>query len=137
MKPLQPIPQCVDCLMSLAKDIVTLAASENPGLVEKAAHITRNILEDAGNNESSSPQIANRILREIKQITGIEDPYSDFKAQEMAQARKIFSRVKNYVDQNLRSRASLAALGNSLDFFKNSELALAEIPNLFNNNFSF
>ena len=135
MKPLQPIPQCVDCLMSLAKDIVTLAASENPGLVEKAAHITRNILEDTGDTTSSSPQIANRILREIKQITGIEDPYSDFKAQEMAQARKIFSRVKNYVDQNLRSRASLAALGNSLDFFKNSEQALAEIPNLFNNRF--
>ena len=137
MKPLQPIPQCVDCLMSLAKDIVTLAVSENPGLVEKAAHITRNILEDTGDTTSSSPQIANRILREIKQITGIEDPYSDFKAQEMAQARKIFSRVKNYADQDLRSRASLAALGNSLDFFKNSELALAEIPNLFNNNFSF
>ena len=114
-----------------------MAASENPGLVEKAEHITRNILEDAGNNESSSPQIANRILREIKQITGIEDPYSDFKAQEMAQARKIFSRVKNYVDQNLRSRVSLAALGNSLDFFKNPEQALSEIPNLFNNGFSF
>jgi uncharacterized protein with ATP-grasp and redox domains len=137
MKPLQPIPQCVDCLMSLAKDVVTLAASENPGLVEKAEHITRNILGDAGNNESSSPQIANRILREIKQITGIEDPYSDFKAQEMAQARKIFSRVKNYMDQNLRSRVSLAALGNSLDFFKNPEQALSEIPNLFNSGFSF
>jgi uncharacterized protein with ATP-grasp and redox domains len=137
MKPLQPIPQCVDCLMSLAKDIVTLAASENPNLVEKAAHITRNILEDTGDTTSSSPQIANRILREIKQITGIEDPYSDFKAQEMAQARKIFSRVKNYVDQNLRSRASLAALGNSLDFFKNSEQALADIPSLFRNGFSF
>ncbi len=137
MKPLQPIPQCVDCLMSLAKDVVTLAASENPGLVEKSEHITRNILEDAGNNESSSPQIANRILREIKQITGIEDPYSDFKAQEMAQARKIFSRLKKYVKQNLRSRVSLAALGNSLDFFKNPAQALSEIPNLFNSGFSF
>ena len=137
MKPLRPIPQCVDCLMSLAKDVVTLADFENPGLVEKAEHITRNILEEAGKNESSSPQIANRILREIKQITGIEDPYSDFKTQEMAQARKIFSRVKNYVDHNLRSRVSLAALGNSLDFFKRPEQALAEIPNLFNNDFSF
>jgi hypothetical protein len=123
--------------MSLAKDVVTLAASENPGLVEKAAHITRTILEDAGKNESSSPQIANRILREVKQITGIEDPYENFKAREMAQARKIFSRLKNYVDQNLRPRVSLAALGNSLDFFKNPEKALSEIPNLFNNGFSF
>jgi len=137
MKPLQPIPQCVDCLMSLAKDVVTLATSENPGLFEKAAHITRNILEDAGNNESSSPQIANRILREIKEITGVADPYEDFKAQEMAQARKVFTDLKDHVADNLRSRARLAAIGNSLDFFKNSEQALADIPGLFRNGFSF
>jgi len=137
MKSLQPIPQCVDCLMSLTKDVVTLAASENPGLIEKAERITRNILADAVKNGLSSPQIANRILREIKQITGIQDPYSEFKVLEMVQARKIYSRLENYVDQNLRSRAILAALGNSLDFFKDPEQALAEIPNLFKNGFSF
>jgi uncharacterized protein with ATP-grasp and redox domains len=137
MKPLQPIPQCVDCLRSLAKDVVRLAASENPGLVEKAEYITRIILEDAGNNELSSPQIANRILREIKQITGIEDPYKNFKAREMAQARKIFSHLKDHVAGNLRSRATLAALGNSLDFFYNPAEALADIPNLFQNGISF
>jgi len=137
MKPLQPIPQCVDCLMSLAKDVVTLAASENPGLVEKAEHITRIILEDVGNNELSSPQIANRILREIKQITGIADPYKNFKAREMAQARKIFSHLKDHVAGNLRSRATLAALGNSLDFFYNPAEALADIPDLFQNGISF
>ena len=75
MKPLQPIPQCVDCLTSLAKDLAMLAASGNPDFAEKAEHITHDILEDAGNKELSSPQIANRILREIKQITGIADPY--------------------------------------------------------------
>lgn len=137
MKPLQPIPRCVDCLMSLAKDVVTLAASENPGLVEKAEHIARNILADAGNNKSSSPQIANRILREIKQITGIADPYENFKAREMAQARKIFSHIEEHVSGNLRSRATLAALGNCLDFFKNPAEALADIPGLFRNGISF
>ena len=137
MKPLQPIPQCINCLMSLAKAVVTLAASENPDLVEKAEHITRNILEDAGNNKSSSPQIANRILREIQQITGIADPYEDFKAREMAQARKVFTDLTDHVADNLRSRATLAAIGNSLDFFKNSEQALADIPSLFDNGFSF
>jgi damage-control phosphatase, subfamily I len=137
MKSLQPIPQCVDCLMTLAKNLVTLAAFENPAFVEKTEHIAREILENAGKIESSSPQIANRILREIKQITGVEDPYADFKAQEMAQSRLIFSHVKNFVKGNLRSRLRLAALGNSLDFFKNSEQALAEIPDLFNNGFSF
>jgi uncharacterized protein with ATP-grasp and redox domains len=137
MKPLQPIPQCADCLMSLTKDVVTLAASENPGLFEKAEHITRNILADAGNNELSSPQIANRILREIKHITGIADPYENFKAREMAQARKIFSHIEDHVAGNLRSRATLAALGNSLDFFYNPAEALADIPDLFQNGISF
>ena len=137
MKPLQPIPQCADCLMSLAKDVVTLAASENSGLVGKAEQIARNILEDAGNNESSSPQIANQILREIKQITGIDDPYENFKTREMAQARKIFSHIEDLVAAGLRSRATLAALGNSLDFFKNPAEALADIPDLFQNGISF
>ena len=137
MKPFQPIPQCVDCLMSLAKDLVTLTASENPGLFERAESIARNILKEAGNNESSSPQIANRILREIKRITGIADPYEDFKSREMAQARKIFADLKDHVAENLRSRATLATIGNSLDFFKNPEQALADIPGLFRNGFSF
>ncbi len=137
MKSFQPIPQCVDCLMSLAKDLVTLTASENPGLFESAESIARNILKEAGNNESSSPQIANRILREIKRITGIADPYEDFKAREMAQARKIFADLKDPVAENLRSRATLATIGNSLDFFKNPEQALADIPGLFRSGFSF
>jgi uncharacterized protein with ATP-grasp and redox domains len=137
MRPLQPIPQCVDCLMSLAKDVVTLAASENPVLVEKAEHITRNILEEVGTNESSSPQIANRILREIQKITGVADPYEDFKTQEMVQAQKVFTNLTDHVADNLRSRATLAAIGNSLDFFKNSEQVLADIPGLLRNGFSF
>lgn len=137
MKPLQPIPQCVECLTSLAKNLVTLIAPGNPNLVEKAERIAFKILEDAGNQESNSPQITNRILREIRQITGIEDPYEDFKAREMAQARKIFAGLKNHVAESLRSRAALAAIGNSLDFFKDPEQALADMPDLFHNGFSF
>jgi damage-control phosphatase, subfamily I len=137
MKPLQPIPQCVNCLTLLARDVVRLTSSKNPEFVEKAELIVRNNLEDAENKELSSPQITNRILREIRKMIGIDDPYSDFKAQELAQARLIFSHLENHVDHNLRSLVSLAVLGNSLDFFKNPEQALAEIPDLFNNGVSF
>ena len=137
MKQLEPIPQCIDCLLSLAKDVVTLADSDNPEIAEKADRIARGIIEDSGNNHTSSPQIANRIYREIRQITGIDDPYEDFKAREMAHARKIFLHLKDQVADNLRSRAILAALGNSLDFFKNPERTLAEIPDQFNKGISF
>ena len=137
MKPLQPIPQCVDCLTSLAKDLVMLAAFENPDLAEKAEHITHDILEEAGNIPSSSPEIANRIVREIRRITGIDDPYENFKIREMAQAREIVAHLKYHVAESLRSRAILAALGNSLDFFKNPAEALDDVTSLFHNGFSF
>ncbi|MGD9065393.1 MAG: ARMT1-like domain-containing protein [Desulfobacterales bacterium] len=137
MKPLQPIPQCVDCLKSLAKDLVRLAASENPDFAEKAEHITHDILKDAGNTASSSPEIANRIVREIRRITGIHDPYENFKMREMAQALEIVTHLKHHVAESLRSRAILAALGNSLDFFKNPAEALDDVTGLFHNGFSF
>jgi len=137
MTPLQPIPQCVDCLISMAQDVIALADAENPGLIAEAERISRDILADAADNKTSSPQIANRILREIRHLTGIEDPYADFKSREMAQARKIFSQLKSHGAENLRSHARLAALGNSLDFFHNPAHALADIPHQINNGFSF
>ena len=137
MKPLQPIPQCVGCLKSLAKDLVRLAASETPHLAEKAEYITHDILEDAGNTASSSPEIANRIVREIRRITCIHDPYENFKMREMAQALEIVTHLKHHVAESLRSRAILAALGNSLDFFKNPAEALDDVTGLFHNGFSF
>jgi uncharacterized protein with ATP-grasp and redox domains len=114
-----------------------LAGSETPELAEKAEHITRDILEDAGNTPSSSPEIANRIVRAISRITGVDDPYENFKIREMAQARKIVAHLKHHVAESLRSRAILAALGNSLDFFKNPAEALDDVTGLFHNGFSF
>jgi len=137
MKPLQPIPQCIDCLMSLAKDVVALTAPEDSSLIDKAERISRSYLAEATYNGSSSPRIANRILREIRQVTGIADPYEDFKAREMDQARQIYSQLQDRIPKDLRSRVKLAVLGNSLDFFKDPGLALADIPHQFNNGISF
>ncbi len=137
MKQLQPTRQCVDCLMSMAKDVIAYANADSAPLIEKAERISRDILADAQDKEANSPQLANRILREMRQLTGMADPYAEFKSREMAQARKIFSQLKNKLADNLRSHASLAALGNSLDFFHNPAQALADIPHQFNNGFAF
>jgi hypothetical protein len=137
MKPLQPIPQCIDCLTSLARDVAAMAAPANPEISEQVERIGREIIADEAHNRSSSPQIANRILREVRQFTGLTDPYAEFKTREMAQARKIFSQLKNASADDLRSNASLAALGNSLDFFHNPAQALADIPHQLGNGFAF
>ncbi len=137
MKQLEPIPQCVDCLMSLARDVTALADSTDPETIEKVDRISRKIIESGANNQFSSPQLANRILREIRHITRKEDPYAEFKSREMSQAREMYSRLKDQLDEHLHSRVCLAALGNSLDFFKNPAQALAEIPDQFRSGISF
>jgi len=137
MELLNPIPQCIDCLQSLAKNTVLLVADDQPGLVEKSERAARKILADAEINPTTSPQIANLILREIRRLSGVDDPFADFKAREMAQARELFAQIEANAGQTLRSRVSLAALGNNLDFFINPEQALAEIPQQLFNEITF
>jgi uncharacterized protein with ATP-grasp and redox domains len=137
MNQLQPTRQCVDCLISMAKDVIVFANADRAHLIEKAERISRDILADARDKEVNSPQLANRILRQMRQLTGKDDPYAEFKSREMAQARKIISQLKKKLADNLRSLAGLAALGNSLDFFHNPAHALADIPHQFSNGFAF
>jgi len=48
----------------------------------------------------------------------------------MSSAKEIYSHIRDQLGTDLRSCAIAAVLGNSLDFFKNPEKALAEIPTL-------
>jgi len=137
MELLNPIPQCIDCLQSLAKNTVLLVADDQPGLVEKSERAARKILADAEINPTTSPQIANLILREIRRLSGVDDPFADFKAREMAQARELFAQIEANTGETLRAKVSLAALGNNLDFFINPEQALAEIPQQLFNEITF
>jgi uncharacterized protein with ATP-grasp and redox domains len=121
----------------MAKNTALLAAEDQPGLVEKSERAARKILADAEINPTSSPQIANLILREIRRLSGVDDPFAEFKAREMKQARELFSQIEANVGETLRSRVGLAALGNNLDFFINPEQALAGIPQQFINEITF
>jgi uncharacterized protein with ATP-grasp and redox domains len=137
MEPLKLIPQCIDCLLSLTKSATLMAAPDNTSLAEKTESAARKILADAEINVTSSPQVANRILREIRRLSGVEDPFAEFKAREMDQARKVFSQLKTPVGDDLHSCVSLALLGNTLDFFINSEQVLADLPLQFLNEISY
>ena len=137
MKTLEPIPQCLECLKSLAKSATALAGADNADIIKKTEAITLEILENVSDNRLSSHQAAGQILREITRLTGVSDPYKEFKAQEMTLARKVFSQIKSHNLNDLRSCASLAILGNSFDFFKDPAEALAEIPAQLNTGVSF
>jgi uncharacterized protein with ATP-grasp and redox domains len=128
MELLNPIPQCIDCLLSLVRDVTLMAAPDNLDLAEKTESVAREIIAEAEINPTSSPQVANRILREVRRLSGVNDPFAEFKAREMDQARQIVLQLESQIGTDLRSRVSLALLGNSLDFFNDPQKVLADIP---------
>jgi uncharacterized protein with ATP-grasp and redox domains len=118
----------MDCLLSLVRDATLMSAPDNFDLAEKTESIAREMIAEAETNPSSSPQLANRILREVRRLAGVNDPFAEFKAREMDQARRIVSQLESQIGPDLHSRVSLALLGNNLDFFNDPEQALADIP---------
>ncbi len=88
---------------------------------------TKRILAEAETKGWTSPETANEILRLIRGVTDVADPYKRVKIAEMAQAESVFEKVKDQVGTDLRSLANLALLGNSFDFFRSAADAMAGV----------
>ncbi len=137
MNILNPIPQCIDCLTSLVKTALSASGGVDPDMERQAERAARDMIANIRETDLTSPEIANRILREIRNMTGIIDPYAHFKEQEMALARRTAALLEIEALPDLRSRIDLAVLGNSLDFFNNPREVLAEIPERIRDGISF
>lgn len=123
-----PIPQCAECLLGLARQAAALACGDDSRLAEQGMGAAARILKGCRGGSLASPQIARLILAEIKRLSGTRDPFADFKRREMARGREVLSRMEGVLGSDLRSRVALAALGNSLDFFKDPDLVFAGAP---------
>ena len=124
---LKPFPKCRLCLEELTKTAAELAAGGDPELRRRAQTAARVALAQSEDPGLSSPEVANRILRAIRQETGVRDPYRDFKAKEQATGKQVAARARKLVGAGLEPQIKLAALGNSLDFFKPPREAMAEV----------
>lgn len=133
----KPSPDCMDCLAGLAQSAVAMVSADDPDMILRAKRMAEGILETVCDRPISSPEIANRILRSIRAMSGVEDPYAAFKAREMAHAREIISRIGPLEGLGLRPLVQLAVLGNSLDFFTDPGEALAQVPEMFLRGFPF
>lgn len=123
-------PQCSDCLRGLARSAAKLAAGGSRELEERCFRAARQKVEEHLGQGLSSPQIANRVLEAVTRISGSQDPFAEFKQEELRQGRKALDKVAHLGRGGLKERLILAALGNSLDFFKDPAEALAELEGL-------
>ena len=126
-KSLQPDPRCSDCLAKLSEDVIRMVGGKALSFQNRIRSATKKILADAEKGGWTSPETANEILRVIRGVSGVADPYEKVKSLEMAQAKAVFEQVKGHVGNDLRSLTNLALLGNSLDFFRSTDDALAGV----------
>ncbi|RJR18097.1 MAG: DUF89 family protein [Desulfobacteraceae bacterium] len=101
-----------------------MAGEGSRTLAERALAQAMRVLDEPSIRALSSPEIANRILREIRTVTGVDDPYRGFKEREISHARKISGRIIPKVHHDLKGLVALSAVGNSLDFFSDPESSL-------------
>ncbi len=129
-RPYCMLPQCVACIGDLVHSASAMAAGNNLDLLTKAQTSARAVLDEGKRQDQIAPVLANKILRTIKEVTGVTDPFAAYKVQEMEQSRNAFQRIENRLDDNLYTCLKTAAIGNSLDFFKTPEEAFEELTAL-------
>jgi uncharacterized protein with ATP-grasp and redox domains len=126
-KAIQSDPRCEECLLQLSEDVIGMVGEKARVHADHIRSETKRIMAHAKRIGWTSPETANEILRLIRGVSGIADPYETVKSKEMAQAKAVFSQVKGRMGTDLRSLTNLAVLGNSLDFFRNADEALAGV----------
>ncbi len=75
------------------------------------------------------PEMANVIYREVKNITGVEDPYKEIKNANIAEAQNLYPELKSWVKKSedpLLTAIRIAIAGNVIDLGVNKDFNIVE-----------
>ncbi len=108
---------CRDCLSRLVHQTARLA-TPSTALQAEALRAGLDVVERLFHADQVSPVIATQCYRLIKNITGNNDLYRSMKDTELAAGRRLFQEKNLGYDGDLPQLLKLAALGNTMDFFR-------------------
>lgn len=106
------LDHCYGCLRGLVEKAVALSLG-NGEILSRAY----TVIDDLWNTGRTPPEIANRLLRFIKDTTGVYDPYFFIKTNEVEEAQKAMNDFHDFFPKTLEGFLQLSSLGNSMDFF--------------------
>ena len=118
--------QCYDCLKTLAGQASSLA-TEDSLLRDQARLEGEKALDQKFQPGEISIVIASAIHDAVRGVTGNPDPYRGMKDIEIEAAQHLFTSVRGQFGDDFPALLRLAALGNSIDFFRPIEEVKMEI----------
>jgi uncharacterized protein with ATP-grasp and redox domains len=116
-RPMAMGPECYVCLERLVDLAIELATSD-PDMKQRAHQAALQILDRESGPHAIPAAIANRILPAIHRISGNADPFVARKTAATTLAARMQQRLAAAYGDDLESLLRLAAIGNSLDFFR-------------------
>lgn len=120
--------QCYPCLKRLVFQAVEMALDrDNDGTREMAIERALRVLDEQFSVERVSIVIATALHQVIRESTGNPDPYRRMKAGEIEMARELFPVISRCYGSDLRDCIKIAALGNTVDFFRGIEAIKTDI----------
>jgi len=119
-------PECLPCLERLIRRTADLAAG-TPELRARAAAAGLEVVRREFAPEVVPARVAAAAQRAVRSFTGNPDPFLPVKRREMAVAAALAARLRGRYDRGLLPLVALAALGNSLDFFRDLSLVEREV----------
>jgi uncharacterized protein with ATP-grasp and redox domains len=124
---------CIPCILRQSLDAARLVS------VDSAVHeqILRDVLQWAGEMDldQTPPEMAQRIHRRLREITGVDDPYRQAKDRLNRLALELISGFRTAIesaDDPLQMAARLAIAGNTMDMGVNGNLTEADIRQAMN-----
>jgi len=111
---------CYPCLCRLAKQAATLATVDEK-LRAAAVREGLKVVDDNFSTDGLTLDIATKIHRAVKEITGNPDPYRRMKDDEIKISKGIIDEVAPAYPQDIKGLMALSALGNSIDFFRRQD----------------
>lgn len=103
---------CFPCLKDLAKDVVLLTEAE-----EELRNECFALIERRYSPEACPPDIANEVLRLVRERTGVDDPYRHRKAEEFDRALLAAPVIARSFPSSLDGVLKCSVMGNSADVF--------------------
>ncbi len=125
---MRPALECIPCLLRQTLEAVRLA-SPDPVLHEQVIREVLSWLQDA-DLRRSPPAIAQRVHRRVREVTGVQDPYTVAKDRQNAMATSLLSGLEAEVaaaPDPFDIAVRLAIAGNVIDLGVNGDLTDADV----------
>jgi len=123
---MKAVQECYPCLSRLLRQSAEIATSRE-ALQAKAIDAGMAVLEKYFSTDGLTIDVATRLARVVREVTGNNDPYLPMKRREIELSRKLVAQVSDRVADSFKSYLSLSLAGNALDFFRDLEQARKDI----------